>query len=717
MLTKAALSAEPAILADELHKKQIVRSCYLSLVQLGDLSRYRETELQTKERDWGPAKGYYQLAITLDPHSGVAYNQLAVIALTGQDHLRAVYYLYRAIMVRNSAPQAPANLELEFRKIRTRASNGKPISSTDVEEDNSLSDHFIVFHSRCAEKGFVSSDDEQNEIFRRLADDLREKPLDTRIRKFCLINIAAEDATARKVRGTLLPSSFQDIVLTSTTEDISVLHTYQAFQQLNVGTFFLLMKLMLDELQQLARGPRSETPGDEEGMQVTPVTRRILSHLRLYSSWLLSKVEYLLANKLLKVQMREFWLVYAETLSLLVATYPIINIPEIPYLLDEDLDILGFSPFSELVGEQRFCDAQGQAKPGYNESRFGPRSPAKEMLYRIKSLVKDGVLLCRKQVRIVPLVFQNMSILTRRIQFGSISIPLKFAGNCFVFLDEDGMQPIAKGLASPIDTHQNSLSSISREDIEAAKKSKSATGQTFNYQEDMSDAGLSASVTSTMENMVNDLTQPGPPRRPTMTNELSDESVYPALKTPTAQSFAERGVSQSQLPGFTARDLVQQIQRSSSSSFPSLGDSGTNRPMLPSIMNSPFAPLPGETPGSSPRSSAAQRLHGPFTISPQTRQFQANLLHQQQVVQLRTSPADSPQPTMSSNFETPLNKTSWARKADQSQSVLSPWQSSPHPPTISPALAPHRAPEAAPFGAIGEPRPKSSGAPASGQFG
>lgn len=162
------------------------------------------------------------------------------------------------------------------------------------------------------------------------------------------------------------------------------------------------MKLMLDELQQLAKGPDLGTTGNEESIQVTPVTRRILSHLRLYSSWLLSKVEYLLASTSLKIQMREFWRVYAEALSLLVATYPIIDIRETPYLLDEDLDTLGFNPFSEFVGEKRFYDVQGRAKPAHDESRFGPRSPENEMLYRIKCLIKDGIFLCRRQVRCYP---------------------------------------------------------------------------------------------------------------------------------------------------------------------------------------------------------------------------------------------------------------------------------------------------------------------------
>lgn len=197
------LSADPTQSVDAFLKTQITRSCYSSLVQLGDLSRYRETELQTKERNWGPAKGYYDLAITLDPTSGVAYNQLAVIALADQDHLRAVYYLYRAIMVFNPAPLAPKNLELEFKKIRTRASQGVPISASNTKGESDLSDSFILYHSRCADNAFAGSDDQQNEIFQRLADDLREKPLDSRVRKFCLINIAAEHAMGRSIRSTV----------------------------------------------------------------------------------------------------------------------------------------------------------------------------------------------------------------------------------------------------------------------------------------------------------------------------------------------------------------------------------------------------------------------------------------------------------------------------------------------------------------------------------
>lgn len=202
-LTDPASSADSSQLADLALKKQIIRSCYLTLIQLGDLSRYRETELQTKERNWGPAKGYYELATTLDPSSGMSYNQLAVIALADQDHLRAVYYLYRAISAPNPAPQAEGNLKIEFRKVKSKLTQGKPLSdvATIGNSNTDLLHRFLLFHARCFETGFVDYEDHSSEIIEFLANDLRTKPSDTLLRKFCLINIAAEKYAADKVIG------------------------------------------------------------------------------------------------------------------------------------------------------------------------------------------------------------------------------------------------------------------------------------------------------------------------------------------------------------------------------------------------------------------------------------------------------------------------------------------------------------------------------------
>ena len=222
-------------------------------------------------------------------------------------------------------------------------------------------------------------------------------------------------------------------------------------------------------------------------------------------------------------------------------------------------------------------------------------------------------------------------------------------------------------------------------------------------------------MNSAMENMVNNLTRNEQPSQvciPTATPGIFNGSPTPTLKTPVAQSFAERGVASSQSATITPRDHLPQ--------FPGVKDHINSRPPLPSIWNTPFAPRPGETPGSSPRLSTAQGLQEQTAGSQNFNspgQFQADIMQMQQQIQMRSSPLESFQPTMSSHYDTPSHLTSWVRAADQLQPQLSPWQSSFSPVPTHVTVIPNRSPEPAPFGAIGEPRPKSSRTPKSGQGG
>jgi len=648
-------------------KKQIVRSCYLTLIQLGDLSRYRETELQTKERNWGPAKGYYDLAIALDPTSGMSYNQLAVIALTDQDHLRAVYYLYRAISVANPAPQAEGNIQIEFKKVRTKMIQGKPVSAGEAAIDCSsdLQHRFILFHARCFEPHFPNHEEQQAEILSLLADDLRERPFDTVIRKLCLINIAAERYAGNQVAG-------------FDSDDSAALQSYERLQQFNISCFFMLLKLLLDELQQLAKSANyTSSSAPAEHSQMSPVIRRILPHLRVYSGWLLSTVQFLLVSRSAKVQLSELWQVYAEALSLLVQSFPITTIPEIPYLLDEDQDTVAFTPFEAFVREKRF---QGSAKPPYSEAGFGKRSPEKEMLYRIKCLTKDALHLCNCK---------------KSGDSDFDTLPLIFAGMRIVYTGQGGLHVEDSSMGSSM--HANSsVGSISRDDIEHAKSSINAIGRRRNHHEGMSEA----SATSTMENMVNDLTE----QDGTELVGVYKGTSTPSLKTPVVQSFAERGL-QPQPTTITAHDIVQSF-RHSTGSLAGLQGQIDDQPTIPPVWNTPFTPRPGET-GSSPRPSTAKQISTaamPSHVN-SAAQFNAQITHMQQQIQLRSSPLESFQPTMSNHYDTPTNLTSWIRHKDQSQSPLSPWQDSGQ---VWGTVIPTRSPEPAPFGAIGEARPRSS---------
>jgi Est1 DNA/RNA binding domain len=172
-------------------------------VQLGDLSRYRATEIQTDKRNWGPAVGYYNKATILNPADGRSYNQLAVLALNDQDHLRVVYNFYRSICVETPHPQAQGNLELEFKKLRAKSKQGKLISENPVVFDGSpdLYNRFLLFHARCMEVGVADQEDRQKEILQLLKNEILQRPEATILRKFSLINLAAEKSAAQKAPG------------------------------------------------------------------------------------------------------------------------------------------------------------------------------------------------------------------------------------------------------------------------------------------------------------------------------------------------------------------------------------------------------------------------------------------------------------------------------------------------------------------------------------
>ena len=91
-------------------------SCYQTLIRLGDLSRWRETQLATKYRNWGPAIGYYELANRIYPDLGTSHNQLAVIAQNDGNYFDVIYHLYRALAVAEPCLGSKTNLQIHFKK-------------------------------------------------------------------------------------------------------------------------------------------------------------------------------------------------------------------------------------------------------------------------------------------------------------------------------------------------------------------------------------------------------------------------------------------------------------------------------------------------------------------------------------------------------------------------------------------------------------------------
>ncbi|EXJ72314.1 uncharacterized protein A1O5_04818 [Cladophialophora psammophila CBS 110553] len=680
------LSADPPQTVDAALMKQLIDSCYSALVQLGDLSRYRETELQTNRRNWGPAVGYYNKAVALNPTSGRAYNQLAVVARADDDHLRAVYYLYRAICLEHPAPQAQGNLDIEFKRLMQKSNQGKPISNAEllVEGSRELYGRFLIFHASCLGKDLSSQKDQQIEILRLLEEEIRQRSEATVLRKFALVNIAAEKSAAQKVNAA---------------------RSFATLQSFNVKTFFLLLRVLHGELQKLAGATINNTStSTQDSPQVPLVIRRVLPHLRLYSGWLLSTVHLLLENEDLVVSMRQLWPLYVNTLNLLMQIFPPKAAAEIQYLLDEDMDTRAFSAFSPFVKKVRLCNRQGRVKQVHSDAAFGPRSPEYEMLYRLKCIITDGVLLASKQD-----------------EFQALSIPLTFANMRFVYLEEgDGITRTEVQITTSAVYTSAALEESIPDDIGHAIQDEIPGHQAPSHRGATVDA--ETSMTSRMENMVENLMRPEAPPSVKSTGSAMCGLPSSTLSAPMVpQGFVDRSTSQLQPAPFTARDLVQRIQLSSSASQSSVVDQAVNVAILPSILNTPFAPRPGETPESSPRPRSAHRFpesaSAPVRLS-SSAQFQANIMHMQDQAQMRTSPLESFEPTLSSHYDTSPNMPSWVRTNDQIQPQFSPWRTSfgSAVPVQHTAIS-TRPPDSSPFGAIGEPRPKSSRTSTSGQPG
>jgi hypothetical protein len=372
--TTAELSAEPPVKPLESLRKLILVSCHATLIRLGDLSRYRETELVTKDRNWGPAIGYYDLATAIYPTSGASHNQLAVIALADTNHLRATYHLYRALVAQEPYPAAKGNLEIEFRKVMSLWAKRELIVPEDAGiPGRALAPWFVYLHAQCYRGvDFPEHDELESEVLNQLAVDLKERSLEGTLQKFCLINIAAEDFSRTRSDGG------------------SVSNARLFFQRINVKTFFTLLQILLAEVERFA--VEDAKVGADK---VTVVARRILPALRNYSSWLLTVNHHLVAynekDTPLAVQVIEFWKIYANTLTLLASTFDVINLPEVDYLLEEDEETLCFMPLSKSATNRRYLDMQDQQKPRMNDPGVERSHPNIEMLYRIREFVIDGL--------------------------------------------------------------------------------------------------------------------------------------------------------------------------------------------------------------------------------------------------------------------------------------------------------------------------------------
>lgn len=377
----------------ELNAK-VLRSCHATLIRLGDLARYR-VQAKHKNSGYDMALTYYTLAQHLLPKSGFAFHQMGIVSLDQGNHLDGVYHFYRAWAIKFPHPNAKTNLEMEFKSLQQPSSNKSKHTSSGPQ------DAFIMWFVRLHAlfyKGEVAPQHKEleREVIHRLEMAAGNGSCRDIILKMSLINMAAQHIAALKCSGKpsyYIYNQLSQLPTNNFTENKSstAVQFYRYASSFNVKfltTFAAVLEANLKDNM-----AKTDDPADEEDEEKAQLIDSLLPSLRVYGMWIGASREELftqasagedsLVGNMMDTIGRVFTLMCVET-------YNRENLVSCPYLLPEDLDILGFQPLSETAVPEpcrSFCGQNGKVKPHlYSpEERLQPQA---EKLARILDILR-----------------------------------------------------------------------------------------------------------------------------------------------------------------------------------------------------------------------------------------------------------------------------------------------------------------------------------------
>ncbi|KAG0648521.1 smg-7, partial [Hyphodiscus hymeniophilus] len=576
-LSLSTLSADERVQVAPRVERLIEVSCHAALLHLGDLSRYRN-EIRIKDRSWESSIAYYRLAGDLCPNSGSSHNQMAVIALADGNHLDVLYNLYRAIACNEPHPAARKNLEVEFKKITTSWERNAP-PPTRKDSEATLILWFVRLHAKLYKgEEFSTYDELESEVLSRLALLLKEQSFEVTLEKFVLTNIAAEYFAALRVQGKpfQFPAHLHQITYVEMNSSINI-QSFYFFLRLNVRMFFILLQVLLPELDDPVTGedlpnPSNENQSNRAREKITAIARRILPALRQYNTWLVSEARILVANHpgSTSVYIREFWKMYADVTTALATYFPVNELPNLDYLLEEDQTTVGFKPFRDPSVERQanlYIDEEGLVKARCTDPGVERSHPNVEMKARVRDILLCGLTLATRED--CPLIVDNGRI---------------------VYV-EGGLQQITptavQGSISPHTGQSNKISNLATPDL-AQQEDK------INPEGSVGVSESQQSMDTDMHRMVDDLLEP-----PSEQFSASNETSYGAIGSHTFNEIF-------------ANPTLQHIHQ-------------TPRvlPALPPLWNSPFTPQPNELQPSSPDRPTTARQLSPLQLSTPQEQLEA----------------------------------------------------------------------------------------------
>lgn len=161
-----------------------------------------------------------------------------------------------------------------------------------------------------------------------------------------------------------------------------------------------LLEIFQDDLVQVTRAT-ADMGEVELTNKILVASGRILPALRVYSCWLYQNSQLLFGLKgdpTLAPSIESFWKAYGRTLDLVASNFSVWELETyspVPYMLEEDVNTLGFEPLIARSGGKAnrvWKDmATGIFKPRFSDREISRFSPAEEMLCRVYGFLEDGL--------------------------------------------------------------------------------------------------------------------------------------------------------------------------------------------------------------------------------------------------------------------------------------------------------------------------------------
>lgn len=188
----------------------------------------------------------------------------------------------------------------------------------------------------------------------------------------------------------------------------SSVESFYFFLRFNVRFLGVLLQTIQPELEVEDNG--EDLPG-EGGVprpgrapeRITAITRRVLPALRQYSIWLVSCAPIINASvhkQSIASYIQEVWRMYASVLTKLIRVFPVTELPIVNYLLEEDETTVGFMPFRDpsLSAEcDLYTGQDGLAKPRSTDPGVERNHPNIEMKGRIRDILLCVLVMRQKQ--------------------------------------------------------------------------------------------------------------------------------------------------------------------------------------------------------------------------------------------------------------------------------------------------------------------------------